>query len=401
MAGTLIVIPTYWTWPSHKADRPVEGIFDHPTPVDGESTLPRLLDSLSAMASSSPCGARGAGAFRIMVLTATVDADLDQAAESRVGQIIQAYKESLPIGQFVNQELAAVRERLVELGKRDTVAQLSLRSYPGVRNCGLILAAVLGVERLVALDDDEVVAPDYLQNALCYVGRDYEGHQVLAVAGPYADADGGTLMPQSPHTGNIFLDKNAIMNEGMRLAQGSPTRLRRAAFAFGGNLVLHRRLFMSVGFDPWITRGEDIDYLINAHLHGHTVWWDQELQVTHLPPQAHPPSTYRKLSQDVIRFVYEREKLARAGVNPARFDPYPGRFMRPDLEAHALTALESLAGTAEITDGGLPEDIMRQARSRAREAPSQYSAFAQRWACWMERLAQDQLLSECFRARFE
>ena len=42
----IIAIPTYWTWPRGTPPRPSDAIFDHPTPVDGVSTLPRLLDSL-------------------------------------------------------------------------------------------------------------------------------------------------------------------------------------------------------------------------------------------------------------------------------------------------------------------------------------------------------------------
>ena len=57
----VIIIPTYWTWGSERADGPVEAIYDHPTPVDGPSTLPRLLDSLAKLEGPP---------FGVLVLTA-------------------------------------------------------------------------------------------------------------------------------------------------------------------------------------------------------------------------------------------------------------------------------------------------------------------------------------------
>jgi len=41
VSNVIVVIPTYWTWDSERADGPVEAVYDHPTPLDGESTLPR------------------------------------------------------------------------------------------------------------------------------------------------------------------------------------------------------------------------------------------------------------------------------------------------------------------------------------------------------------------------
>ena len=43
-----IVIPTYWGRPLGESPKPGDAIFDHPTPLDGDSTLPRLLKSLAS-----------------------------------------------------------------------------------------------------------------------------------------------------------------------------------------------------------------------------------------------------------------------------------------------------------------------------------------------------------------
>jgi len=46
------------------------------------------------------------------------------------------------------------------------VSFFSLYSYPGIRNCQLVIPHVLGAEVVVTLDDDETVVPDYLTAAL-------------------------------------------------------------------------------------------------------------------------------------------------------------------------------------------------------------------------------------------
>lgn len=125
--------------------------------------------------------------------------------------------------------------------------------------------------------------------------------------------------------------------------------------ALGGNMVFHRDLFIRVGFDPGITRGEDIDYLINARLAGHRFWLDKELLITHLPPEAYGALPYAKLVQDVYRFVYKREKLRLAGTDPAQFDPYPGRFLRDDVEEQALAALQAAVTPEAAVRFGPPD----------------------------------------------
>lgn len=374
MRNVFIVVPTYWTWGSERSAGPVEAVFDHPTPVDGESTLPRLLDSLCRVTDPP---------FTLLVLTATVHPDLEQAAEQRVAEIIAPYRERFPIAQFAASDLTVLRELMRASGQDESDSLLSLRSYPQIRNCQLVVPHVLGAEVIVALDDDEVVAPDYLSTALEFVGREQQGRPVWGVAGFYLDSMGGNLLPENAPMGNIFLDKSIIMNASTRDLEARPGRLVETPVAFGGNMVFHHQLFTQVCFDPFITRGEDIDYLINARLKGFDFWLDKQLVITHMPPDApdtaHSAYTWRKLHQDVLRFVYEREKLRLAGVSPARFDPYPGRFLRDDVETQALTALQAQM-TPEITERfGSTEEIMAQAHHHAQQSALHYFDLAQAW----------------------
>jgi len=382
-----IVVPTYWGRPRGESPKPGDAIFDHPTPLDGDSTLPRLLESLAHLESGN--------AFRLLILASSVAPALAARAEQRVAEMLRPFTGSFQVG-IVGQAVPALLKPLAHSISFDPTV-INLDNYAGVRNLQLMVSQAFGSSLVVALDDDEVVAPDYLCIALETAGRPgFSG-----AAGFYEDENGSVLLSEAPPTGNIFLDKAGIMNEATRRIQNSPGRWVDSAVAFGGNMLFGRKLFCKVGFDPGITRGEDLDYVLNARLMGFKFWLDKHLRIRHLPPQQYDTSRYIKLTEDVRRFVYEREKLryarqhaSRAGfhfdVPPANvWSPYPGRFMRDDLEEQALAALASLGSVADKRTWGEPTEIIANALARATSLVPSYFDFALRWPVLMKALPLD------------
>jgi hypothetical protein len=337
--------------------------------------------------------------FNVLILTAAVSPHLEGNAESRVAELVAPYRATLPIAQFAASDLTFLKKRVQAAGHDPGL--VSLRGYPNVRNIQLIIPHVLGSEVVIALDDDEVVAPGYVRQATTHVAARRQGHVVRGVAGLYLDRAGAWTLPESKVTGNIFLDKARIMNQAANQLRDrvSQKAVVQSPLAYGGNMVFHRDLFAQVAFDPWITRGEDIDYVINARIEGYSFWFDPDLTVTHLPPDTYQSSPYAKLCEDVARFTYEREKLAQAGVDPSQFDPYPGAFLGDELEEHALAALQKLSTSEDVARLGSPQEIMAQASRRAKEAPAYYRAFARTWPRLMDALAADRRLRDTWRAK--
>ena len=392
MPKVIIVIPTYWTWGSEGADGPARTVYDHPTPVDGSSTLPRLLGSLAELEGPP---------FGVPVLTAAVHPDLEDAAAQRVEALIRPYRKHFPIAQFATADLAFLRERVAAAGFDP--ALVALHDYASVRNCQLAVPHLLGSEVVVALDDDEVVGRDYLRTATEFVGEECPG-----IGGFYLARKGRVLLPEGEPTGNPFLDKSAIMNEGTRALRTIPGRLVPAPVVLGGNMVFHRSLWERVSFDPWITRGEDIDYLINARLQGQAFLLDKELTITHLPPKAYSMPPYARLSQDVVRFIYERGKLLAAQeraelatIESKDLDPYPGLLLRESVADQALAALHHTATPEAVARYGSPEQIVARAERRAREAPARYFAFAQQWPRLLDAPGRDTALWTHWQSRLE
>ncbi len=128
------------------------------------------------------------------------------------------------------------------------------------------------------------------------------------------------------------------MNRAFKEIISKVPRLQKTPFVFGGNMVVHRDLFTVVPFDPMITRGEDIDFLINARMFGFTFYLDNQLSIKHdAPPKTHPE--WRKLREDISRFVFEKNKLESQEPTPGiarlkaeNLDPYPGEFLKEDLQ---------------------------------------------------------------------
>jgi hypothetical protein len=383
-ADTTVIIPTYWTWSSSDSRRPEVASYDHPTPLDAESTLPPLLDDLSNQQTSG---------FRVLILAGTTHPDLGGSVADRLRNLLEPYRERL----HLHMGHAAGWERLKALLQltEPQAEMLHLGSYSGVRNLQLLLPHILGSEVVIALDDDERVRPTYIEDALRHVGKTVNGQRALGLAGPYLQRDGGVFLHEPPPTGNVFRDKAHSINEAMRVLTASKGRLTQSPMALGGNMVFHRDLFTRVCFDPGITRGEDIDYLINTRLQGISWWFDANLTILHLPPRHRETPAYQRTREDVFRFIYEREKLRLNGENrPAWLEPYPGVLLGDDLIGQASAALE-LDATPEMTERfGGPQSIVQQAQAHAARNASRYSSFVMAWKELMSRIDHDANLRE-------
>ena len=163
---------------------------------------------------------------------------------------------------------------------------------------------------------------------------------------------------------------------------GSGPRLKRTPFAFGGAMILHRELFECVPFDPLVTRGEDVDYLINSRMFGFSFFLDNTLSIKHLPqPKSHPQ--WKRLREDIYRFVYQRAKMAGqrttgnlVHVSPEDFDPYPGEFLKPDLEEKIYRSSMMLSAQYLAEgDSDAAMEAMRNVYLAKHDAPPVFDAF--------------------------
>lgn len=382
MVNSTVIIPTYWTWPSRESQRAVVASYDHPTPLDGESTLPPLLDDLSKQQKRD---------FRVLILTGLTHPDLGEAAGAHMRALLEPYRQRLEI-RLCDAPAWEKLKSIMELSEAQS-QMLHLGSYSGVRNLQLLIPHILDSEVIIALDDDERVEPDYMERALKYIGKTVNGQKVSGLAGPYLQRDGSVLLKEPPLTGNPLLDKAHHINEAMRALNQSKDALVPSPMALGGNMLFHHDLFTQVCFDPGITRGEDIDYLINARLQGIGWWFDANLTILHLPPHHYDTPPYQRTREDVLRFIYESDKLRLHGyVKPDWLDPYPGALLSGDLVEQALSALGTQATPELIARFGDPQTIVEQAQAHAAHYAPRYPSFQQAWRELMARIEQDALL---------
>ena len=375
---SIIVIPTYWSWGA--GGGVTTASYDHPTPLDGESTLPPLIEDL--------CSQRTHG-FRVLVLVGLAHPDLAAAASEHVRGMLHPFRERLDLRIC---DAASVQGLRAALGPDEAHADLfHPGSYAGIRNLQLLVPHILGAEVVIVLDDDERVEPGYVDRALKYAGSARDGERILGLAGPYLQPKGGVYLNEQPPTGNAFRDKARHINAAMRMLTEHGGGLAPSPMALGGNMVFHRDLFTHVCFDPEITRGEDIDYLINARLEGIRWWFDPALTILHLPPRHLETPAYQRTHEDALRFIYEREKLGLHGeVRPAWLDPYPGALLGDDLEAHALAALEADAAPELVERLGDPRTIVEEARQHAARSAPRYAAHLSAWRELMTRVEADE-----------
>lgn len=345
---TTMIIPSYWTREGNKRAEETDAIYDHPTPLDTEGTLARAIESISILKDKD---------FDLVIIAVSNAVDIEERVEEHVARIIANLKTDVTVRLFSHSHLKQFHKIIDKEGRGSFSELLSLRGYSNIRNLCLFLPHLLESEIAVLIDDDEVFEdPFFMDKAREFIGQRMDNLFIGAVAGYYLQPDGGWRLKTTEESQMASWDKVAQMNKAFEMIIGTPPRLKETSFVFGGNMVVHRDIFTRIPFDPSISRGEDIDYLINMKMFGHTFFLDNRLSIKHLPPPK-PHPEWKKLREDLYRFIREREKLRNQEempdmvlVSAEELDPYPGAFLKDDLEDKIIAECSALA-TRYRTEG--------------------------------------------------
>jgi hypothetical protein len=340
---TTMVIPSYWRREKALEEKETDTVYDHPTPVDEEGTLARALESINILEDRD---------FDLVIIAVSNAPDVESQVEEKVGEIIAASPVDVPVYLFSHSHLKKIHSLLKEAGGEEYQGLLEMKGYSNIRNLCLFIPHVFDAEIAVLIDDDEIFEDQhFMKKAREFIGKKADSAFIGAVAGYYLQPDGNWRVERERKPWMVHWDKFDRMNEAFNQIIGREPRLKETPFVFGGNMVVHREIFRMIPFDPQVTRGEDIDYLINMRMNGCKFFLDNTLAIKHLPPPK-PHPTWKLLREDIYRFVREREKLRSqefrsdmVTVLAEELDPYPGAFLKDDLEQKVADACRILADT--------------------------------------------------------
>lgn len=384
----VIVIPTFVSARIRKEGGNILTTYDHTTPLTREGELGRCLKSLEKVE----------GVDQIIVLVVSEPSIEVQAAEKI--QNIAAQFPHFNILVIGSPEHLLIQQRFEQLGLAKYSKEIGLSGYGAMRNLGLVVANILGHDSIVFLDDDEIIEdPDFLKKAMYGLGKlTKKGIPILAKTGYYFNSDGNFLSKSQNRWYNHFWQQGKAFNKWISKAMQGP-RLSRSNHVCGGCLALHKEAFKRVSFDPWIARGEDLDYLLGLRMYGSDIWFDNKWNLVHLPPETASEGT--RFRQDIYRWLYEYRKMEYSRtqidllqIRPSSLEPYPGPFLEAGIDRRIRL-------TAFLRSFGRPDKkaYRKAAKAAAGEAVkyaqrncSKYFEFQFAWPELMARIEDDNIL---------
>lgn len=387
MENIFIVIPTYWQGKKDRKRIKSDLTFDHPTFLDGKETLTKSLNSIKNIKSDNK--------FKVLIITATVDSSLNEEVEKRVEDIIEPFKKYYEISQFGYRYLNKISKEFKRLGVNDNF--LTLNGYSSIRNCQLAIPYILNSSIIGAIDDDEVVDDTYINQICKYVGK----NQIDGIAGRYRYGTGSVFVKERSNNNKfdrLFIKKQNYQNDVYRFIEESDENILFSPIVLGGNMVFSSNLIENVPFDPFVPRGEDIDYLINSILLGYNWKLDKDLFIDHYPPECKETN---KLQEDVLRFIYEKAKIEIANnsgkychLDVDSLQEYPGNFLKENLEEEAKYALNHRP--KEIV--GEPwylscEEVLNKGEQLKNKVPH-FFEYAENWSKNLKKLKSDKSIRD-------
>ena len=390
-----IVIPSYWAETNRFGEFGERGAYDYATPLT--KPLPELETCLASLEHVR-------GVLRVIVLVVSSPECAD-AARARVRSICRSHPRLNPL-VVTEAEAAYVSQAVSRLAVRVTGEVVSLRGYGAIKNMGLAVAAIMGHDSVLFLDDDEVaLTPDLLIDSVWGLGTlTKQELPIYAKSGFYIDAEGSAFARETRRAwSEKYWSKRVEFNKLMTRNLSSSRRLLRSTHLCGGCFSLHAKAFCNVPFDPFITRGEDLDYLLNLRARGMDVWFDNQMCVCSQPPEdARTGNEASRFLQDAYRWLYENEKLKASNarrnlhtVTTESLEPYPAPWISDDIESRIQrTALRRVVAGPER---GEHLDIYLkgcdEAKRWAREHATSYLSFAQVWPQVMSALWNEEYLA--------
>jgi hypothetical protein len=390
----VIIIPTYVGTKRKTPSYNVVATYDHVTPLTHQGELPRCLASL-----------RDNGVTAPIILFVVSEGGVEREASLKISEIAAAYRETLDIRVFDATLLAQFHARAEQLGLTAIKEGISLTGYGAMRNFGLVVAATLGFTELIFIDEDEVViSSDFMAQALYGLGKlSKKGIPVLVKSGFHIDRKGKWKSKETHAWYNRYWEQGKLFNRWISKAMTAP-RLSRSNILNGGLMAIHREAFRRVSFDPWIPRGEDLDYLLNVRMYGGGVWFDNKWSIQRIPPTERNES--QRFKQDIYRWIYEHRKLEFSKtqidllqIQPHSLDPYPGPFLENSITTRVfVTALLRIAGRSNDRLGYLraAQAARREAKAYAEMFCSKYFEFQLGWAQILGTLEADPHLKALF-----
>jgi hypothetical protein len=385
----VIIIPTtYAVNGGTNSDDPV-AYYDHPSRPGHAEELDRCLRSL-----------RRVQDVGVIVVLVSAQRRILRSAVETVEATVNRFPD-LNILVVAEGEHTLIHERLEQLGAGNLRKEIGLTGYAAIRNLGLVVANVLGFDSVVFLDDDEVVDdPDFLHKAVYGLGKlTRRGVPILAKTGFYYNRLGKYTSMSQNHWYNHFWEQGKAFNQWIEGAMRGP-RLSRSNHVCGGCLALHAEAYKRMAFDPWIPRGEDLDYMLDLRMYGSTIWFDNQWSLVHMPPKT--ANEGERFLRDIYRWIYEfrkveysRTQIDLLQITPGMLEPYPGPFLRPGITRRAkMTAfLRAIARSQKGSYLHAARATSREATEYAKENCSRYFEFQFIWPEMMQRSRGDRILT--------
>ncbi len=253
-----------------------------------------------------------------------------------------------------------------------------------------------GTEIVIGIDDDEIIEDNkYLEKAVQYAGEKREGDYIAGVAGYYTEIKGNQYLQENKNPDNLFEKKNKLMNDTYKKLESIDKRLVMTPLVLGGNMIIPSKTIERIPFDPYNSRGEDIDYLINAKLEGYDFYFDKLLKVVHLPPSYGKKQTeVSKIKSDIYRFLYEKRKIEIAKdkkgfkkLDIEELKPYPGEFLTEDIKQVVYNILCKTFKDLHIENPqAKAENYIEKAVDKADKLTPSYFNFNKSWKDLLSRL---------------
>lgn len=367
-------------------------MFDHPTPLDEKGTLQRCLESLNNLK----------GEFTLILIIVPTHQDIQENVEKKIVKLLNQMTLNFDVIPVFPSKLKQVRRKAQE----EVAAEIfNLDGYSQVRNLCLLIPYILGFETIIFLDDDEIVLDkNFIDKAMDYLGQSFRGRKIVAKAGVYLQSHGTPFFKNKDVWWKFFLKSKEAMNAAFKLIERED-RIVDTPFAFGGNMVISREVVsQGICFDPYITRGEDIDFLANVKSEGYAFVLDTALKIVHLPPPSSNPD-WMKLRQDAFRFLYMRTKLnemktsgAKCNISSSDLKPYPGNFLdfkiKPRLLATSLLLSLDYTLKHRFRDSRAALCNIELLFRNYRKLTAKYNLFKKKWVNTVEKQADQLYLQE-------